>query len=113
MENEIEENVGKEVDFVDERGEKATLQIESVTGYNINLFNNNKYKLANLSRKNDLIGANKNKGFLHKEIGPKIKGTGLFTRDIGVKSSGFAQVASLSFIIALAALLVMFVMFRY
>ena len=47
MDNEIKENVGKEVDFVDEHGEKATMQIESATGYNINLFNHGKYKLAN------------------------------------------------------------------
>lgn len=112
MEN--KENVGIVKDFVDENGEKATMHIESATGYKVNLFNNGKYKLANSSRKNnDLIGANKKTNFLNREIGPKIKGTGLFTRDIGVKSSGFAQVASLSFIVALAGLFVMYLMFRY
>ena len=112
MEN--KENVGIEKEFIDEHGEKATVQIESATGYKVNMFNNGKYKLANLSSKNnDLIGANKKKNFLTRDIGPKIKGNGLFTSDIGIKSSGFAQVASLSFIVALAGLFVMYVMFRY
>ena len=60
MEN--KENVGIEKEFIDEHGEKATVQIESATGYKVNMFNNGKYKLANLSSKNnDLIGANKKK----------------------------------------------------
>lgn len=107
------ENNIKEVPFVDETGEKSTMHIESTMGYNINAFNHGKYKLANSRKNNDLIGANKNKNFLTRDIGPKIKGTSLFTRDIGVKSSGFAQVASLSFIVALATLFIMFIMFRY
>jgi len=114
MENKNLENVGLDKEFVDEQGQKSTMHIESATGYKVNMFNNGKYKLVNSSRKNnDLIGANKKKNFLTKDIGPKIKGTGLFTRDIGIKSSGFAQVASLSFIVALAGLFVMYVMFRY
>lgn len=111
MEN--NENISKDVDFVDENGMNSTLHIDSPLGYKINKFNHGKYKLAN-SRKNvDLIGVNKKKNFLTRDIGPKIKGTGLFTSDIGFKSSGFAQVAALSFIVALAMLFVMFVMFRY
>lgn len=114
MENKNFENVGIDKDFVDESGQKSTVHIESVTGYKINMFNNGKYKLANsTSKNNDLIGANKKKNFLTRDIGPKIKGTGLFTRDIGIKSSGFAQVASLSFIVALAGLFVMYLLFRY
>ena len=114
MDNKTKNDVGKDIDFLDEHGEKATIHIESATGYKVNMFNNGKYRLVNSSLKNnDLIGANKNKNFLTRDIGPKVKGTGLFTRDIGIKSSGFAQVASLSFIVALAGLLVMYVMFRY
>lgn len=111
MEN--NENVGKDVEFVDEKGIKTTMHIDSAKGYKIDMFNYGKYKLANLKKNNDLIGANKKKNFLTRDIGPKIKGTGLFTRDIGFKSSGFAQVASLSFIVALGILFVMFIMFRY
>ena len=107
------ENVGIEKEFLDEQGQKSTLHIESVTGYKVNMFNNGKYRLVNSKKNIDLIGAKKKKNFLTRDIGPKIKGTGLFTSDIGVKSSGFAQVASLSFIIALAGLFVMFVLFRY
>lgn len=114
MEKKNLKNVGIEKEFVDEHGEKAIVHIESAMGYKVNMFNNGKYKLANSSRKNnDLIGVNKKNNFLTRDIGPKIKGTGLFTRDIGIKSSGFAQVASLSFIVALAGLFVMYVMFRY
>ena len=112
MEN--NENVGIEKEFVDENGSKATMHIESATGYKVNMFNHGKYKLANSSSKNnDLIGANKKKNFLTRDIGPRIKGNGIFTSDIGFKSSGFAQVASLSFIVALAGLFVMYIMFRY
>lgn len=111
MEN---KNVGIDKDFVDENGEKATMHIESVNGYKVNMFNNSKYKLANFSSKNnDLIGANKKKNFLTRDIGFKTKRNGLFTSDIGIKSSGFAQVASLSFIVALAGLFIMYIMFRY
>ena len=66
-----------------------------------------------MKKKPDLLGVNKTSSFLTREIGPKVKGTGLFTSDIGFKSSGFAQVASLAFIVALAGLFVMYVMFRY
>ena len=96
----MENNTEKNVDFVDEHGEKATMHIASSNGYKVNMFNNGKYKLANSSKKNnDLLGINKK--------------TNLFTRDIGIKSSGFAQVASLSFIIALAGFFILFIMFKY
>lgn len=108
-----DKNVGKDVEFLDENGAQSTMHIESATGYRINMFNHGKYKLANSRKSNDLIGANKNKNFLTREIGPKIKGTGLFTSDIGFKSSGFAQIASLSFIVALGILFVLFILFRY
>lgn len=109
----INENVGLDKEFVDEDGKKATMHIESATGYKINMFNQSKYVLANSKRNNDLLGVNKKKSFLTRDIGFRTKGTGLFTRDIGVKSSGFAQVASLSFIVALASLFVMYLFFRY
>ena len=94
------ENIDVEKDFLDEHGEKATLHIESSNGYKVNMFNQGKYKLAN-------------NGKSHKNLlGVKRKNS-LFTSDIGFKSSGFAQVASLSFIVALGILFVLFIMFRY
>ena len=113
MENENLNNVGKDVEFLDENGAESTMHIESATGYKINLFNQGKYKLANSRKNNDLIGANKRKNFLTRDIGPKVKGNGLFTSDIGFKSNGFAQIAFLSLIVALAGLFVFYLMFKY
>lgn len=107
------ENTGKDVNFVDENGKPATLNIESSDGYKINVLNGSKYKLANSRKNNDVLGEKKKTNFLTRDIGFKPKGTGLFTSDIGIKSGGFAQVASLAFIVALAALFVMYVLFRY
>jgi len=107
------ESVCIEKNFVDENGKNATVRIQSVTGYNVNLFSNCKYKLANFRKNNNLLGVNKKNNFLTREIGPKIKGNGLFTRDIGIKSGGFAQVASLSFIIAIGTLFIFYLLFRY
>lgn len=109
----MEENKGLDREFVDENGKNASVHIESTTGYNVNKFNVGKFKLVNtMKKKPDLLGVKKS-NLLTREIGPKVKGTGLFTSDIGFKSSGFAQVASLAFIVALAGLFVMYVMFRY
>lgn len=95
-----EENVGFDREFIDEHGDKATMHIEPVNGYKVNMFNQGKYKLANASKSHkDLLGVKRKNG--------------IFTRDIGVKSSGFAQIASLSFIIALAVIFVLYLMFRY
>ena len=107
-------NVGIDKNFVDENGQNASVHIESATGYNVNRLNSVNFKLVNtMKKKPDLLGANKKGNLFTRDIGPKIKGTGFFTRDIGVKSSGFAQVASLAFIVALAGLFVMYIMFRY
>ena len=110
----MENNAEKNVDFVDEHGEKATMHIASSNGYKVNMFNNGKYKLANSSKKNnDLLGINKKTNLFTRDIGFKTRGNSFLTRDIGIKSSGFAQVASLSFIIALAGFFILFIMFKY
>ena len=100
MENNEMNNASFDKEFVDEHGDKATMHVEPMNGYRVNLFNQSKYKLANStnSRKN-LLGVRRKNG--------------IFTRDIGFKSSGFAQIASLSFIIALASIFVFYLMFRY
>lgn len=100
MDNNEMENVAIDKEFVDEHGEKATMHIEPVNGYKINMFNQSQYKLANAAKGHkDLLGVKRKNG--------------LFTRDIGFKSSGFAQIASLSFIVALAGMFVFYLMFRY
>lgn len=114
MEDNEMKNVGIDKNFVDENGQNASVHIESATGYNVSKFNVGKYKLVNtIKKKPDLLGVNKKESIFTRDIGPKVKGTGLFTRDIGVKSSGFAQIASLAFIVALALLFVLYIMFRY
>ncbi len=107
------ENVGIDREFIDEKGDKASLHIESANGYNTNISNLGKYKLANLNRKNDSIVKNKN-GILNREISfGRRNGGSIFTKDIGFKSSGFAQIASLSLIVAIAGLFVMYLLFRF
>ena len=111
--NEKLESVGLEKEFIDEKGEKASLHIESATGYKTNINNLGKYKLANLNRKNDSVVKNKT-GFLHREISfGKGNKDSIFTKDIGFKSSGFAQVASLSLIVAISLLFIMYLLFRF
>ena len=88
MEDELK-NAGFDKDFVDENGEQATMHIEPVNGYKGNMFNQGKYKLANSKRGNkDLLGVRRKNS--------------IFTSDIGVRSGGFAQIASLSLIVALS-----------
>ena len=83
--------------FVDEKGEKATMYIEKMDSGESNIKTNSKYKLANINLKGNNPKRKKN----------------IFTSDIGVRSSGFAQIASLSFIIAVAGIIIMVIMFRY
>lgn len=100
MDNKEINNVGFDKDFVDEHGEEATMHVEPMNGYKINMFNQAQYKLANASKSHkDLLGVKRKNG--------------LFTRDIGFKSSGFAQIASLSFIVAVAGIFIFYLMFRY
>ena len=110
---EKKEFVGIEKEFVNNDGVKTTIQIESSDGYKINSLNNVKYKLANFKKNNNVDSLNNKNNIFTKDIGIKMKKNGIFTSDIGLKSSGFAQVASLSFIVALAGLFVMYLMFRY
>lgn len=84
--------------FVDEKGERATMYIEKMDSGESNIKSNSKYKLANVNLK----GNSNTK-----------KKKNIFTSDIGVRSSGFAQIASLSFILAVAGIIIMVIMFRY
>ena len=116
MENNNLENIGFDKDFVDEHGENATLHIEPMNDSKDNFFGNTKYKLANIHKKDDnLSEQNKKKNIFTRDIGFKMKKNpnNVFLKDIGVKSSGFAQVASLAFIVALAGIFVLYLMFRY
>lgn len=99
MNNELKD-ASMDRDFLDEHGEKATMHIEPVNGYKVNMFNQGKYKLANVKHSGkDLLGVKRKNS--------------IFTRDIGVRSSGFAQVASLSLIVALSGLFIFYLIFRY
>jgi len=100
MDNNEMNSVGFDKEFVDEHGEKATMHIEPVNGFKPNKFNQGQFKLANaMKSQKDLLGIRRKNG--------------LFTRDIGFKSSGFAQIASLSFIVAVAGIFIFYLMFRY
>lgn len=106
--------MNKEFDkeFLDEKGEKATIHVETLDGSSVNISNIGKYKLANFNKKED---NKKKKNIFTREIniGKKKRSSGLFTKDIGVKSSGFAQVASLSMIVAIAFIFVMYLIFKF
>ena len=92
-ENTIQKN------FIDEKGERATITIESQNSYNTNL-NNNTYKLAeNMHPKNNPLVKTKHENILNS--------------DIGFKSGGFAQVAVLAAITAIAGLIFAYLTLRF
>lgn len=105
--------MNKEFDkeFLDEKGEKVMMHVETLDGSGVNISNIGKYKLANFTKGED----NKKKSIFTKEInfGKKKIKKGLFTKDIGVKSSGFAQVASLSMIVAIAFIFIMYLVLKF
>lgn len=90
----MEEKVIK-TKFVDECGENEVV-IESSDSYRLNM-DNKSYKIAN-----GMIPKNK-----------KFKNANPFTSDIGIKSGGFAQVATLAGIIALGGIVVAYLLFRF
>lgn len=101
----------KDTEFLDEKGEKVSMHIESTDGRGVGISKLGKYKIANFNKKED----NSKKNIFTRDItfGKKKHEKGIFTRDIGVKSSGFAQVASLSMIVAVALIFVMYLIFKF
>ena len=85
-------------DIKNEDGTEETIVVTSNDNYNLNM--NKTYKLANHTPKKE--------NFLVKRFKNSILGT-----DIGIRSSGFSNVAILSTIIAVGALLVMYLLWRF
>lgn len=81
-----------------EDGTEETIVISSNDNYKINL--GGKYRLANCNKKKE------------NKLVKKFKGT-LLGADIGVKSSGFSNVAILATIIAVGVLMVMYLLWRF
>lgn len=81
-------------DFKDEKGEVSKMIVESDDNMSLNM--NGSYKLAY-----------KGKGSFLK------KHKNMFTEDIGLKSAGFTRVATLALFISVAALVVMYFIFRF
>ena len=85
----------KTVDFIDEKGHENVMTIESNLTQNIPTKN---YKLQSPIKM--------------KKINKKLaKGT--FTSDIGIHSSGFAGIMGLALIIALAGVIISYLLFRF
>ena len=84
--------------YVNDEGVEETVVAESNDNYEINLSNN--YVLSN------------HKGKHVSRLTKKFKGS-LLGADIGLKSSGFSSVAVLAAVIALAALIVMYFIWRF
>ena len=89
-------NLSKKV--VNDEGQEETVIATSNDNYKINL--NSKYTLANHSFK-------KENKFLKK-----FKGS-ILGADIGIKSNGFSSIAVLAVVIAIAALVVMYFIWRF
>ena len=90
----IEENIK----FDD--GEEASIIIEPKNAGSLNMGKRN-FKIANEMR-------NTKRGFRFN-----IRRDNIFRRDIGVRSHGFAQIAALSLIVAIAGIVVAYLAFRY
>lgn len=83
-----------EKNFIDERGEESKVVIESGNDFQINM-SGGSYKLANEMRP-------------RKRTGRK----GIFTSNIGPGSNGFAGIATLAIIVALAGIIIAFIVLR-
>lgn len=88
-------NINK--DFVDEKGNKSEIIITSTTDEKVNLRPN--YKLQRPASDN-------------KYMKKGAKGKGVFTSDIGVKSEGFAPLITLSLIVAIGVIAIIYLMWR-
>lgn len=103
-----EEKVENDIDpisteFVDERGDKNDVIIESTNSYNPNMRKEVNYKLVESMKpvKNPLF---RSRRLVHR---------GVFNSEIGIKNSGFAGIASLACITALAGLVVAYLILRF
>lgn len=84
-------------DFVDETGHKSEIIITSEDYEKITLKSN--YKLQRPDSNN-------------KYMKKGVKGKGIFTSDIGIKSQGFAPIFTLALIIALGTVAIAFILWR-
>lgn len=84
--------------FKNEDGSEETLLINSDDNYTLKL--DKSYKLANHTEKKE------------NKLVKKFKGS-ILGADIGVKSGGFSNVAILALVIALAAIAIMYFMWRF
>lgn len=91
----MKENNNLVTDFVDEKGESFTMTIEPTDNLTVKL-GNRPYKLQT-----------PNNGY------KKMKKKGIFTSDIGVKSSGFAPIFTLALIVALGGTLIAYLLWRF
>ncbi len=82
-------------DFIDEKGEEYTVSITPSDDRDINL-GNRTYKLQTP----------------YDDKYKKIKKKGIFTSDIGIKSSGFAPIFTLALILSLSAVVIAFLLWR-
>ena len=83
--------------FTGEDGKEETIVMNSNDNYNLNM--NQTYRLANKTEEKESLIAKKFKG--------SILGT-----DIGIKSSGFSNIAILATVIAIGAAFIMYFMWR-
>lgn len=90
----------RQQDFTDERGNTQTVILES-SNPNTPYLEPGNYKLV------DNIKSNTNKYLKTK------KKNNILTADIGVHSEGFAPIITLSSIIALSILAILYIMFRF
>lgn len=86
--------------FTDENGVKSTIILESKNGKTKNISKAN-YKLV------ENIKSDTNKYLVTK------KAKGILTSDIGVHSEGFAPIITLSSIIAVSILVILYIIFRF
>ena len=82
-------------DFIDEKGEESTIYAEPTNTYQVNM-GKGPYKL---NHSNPLV--------------KKRTKESLFRSDIGIHSRGFAQVASLAIVAALAVVIICYLIFRF
>ena len=88
----------EEIKFDD--GEEASIIIEPQNAGSLNMGKRN-FKLASEMRNTK------------KSFGIKLRNDNIFKRDIGIRSHGFAQVAVLSMIVAVAGIVIAYLAFRY
>ena len=88
----------EEIKFDD--GEEASIIIEPQNAGSLNMGKRN-FKLASEMRNTK------------KSFGIKLRNDNIFKRDIGIRSHGFAQVAVLAMIVAVAGIVIAYLAFRY